>query len=67
MIDEDNSQWPQNGLWTLCHPWVDPMPYYLNCINDYCKNENPNTLCDAYESYTMACMVTQPYSTAYDR
>jgi len=67
ILDGNYQGWPNSGWWGLCHAWVDPQPYYDNCIRDYCKDQNQLTLCDVYDSYTMACMAAQPYSTGYDR
>ena len=67
ILDADYNQWPNAGWWALCHAHVDPQPYYDNCINDYCKNQNPETLCDVYDAYTTVCLANQPYSGGYDR
>jgi len=55
------------GQWAYCHDWVDPQPFYQNCLTDLCNSNTKSTKCNAFASYTRACMVTQPYSLAYDK
>ena len=57
----------ENGQWAYCHDWVDPQPFYQNCLTDLCNSNSRTTKCNAFAAYTRACMVTQPYSLAYDK
>merc|ERR1719300_1671397 len=55
----------ENGHWAYCHDWVDPQPFYQNCLTDLCNSNSKSTKCNAFAAYTRACMVTQPYSREY--
>ena len=57
----------ENGQWAYCHDWVNPQPFYQNCLTDLCNSNSKSTKCNAFAAYTRACMVTQPYSLAYDK
>ena len=57
----------ENGQWAYCHDWVNPQPFYQNCLTDLCNSNSKSTKCNAFATYTRACMVTQPYSLAYDK
>ena len=38
-----------------CHQYVDPQPYYNDCLIDYCYVENEITRCGLIESYVQVC------------
>ena len=38
-----------------CHEYVDPQPFYQDCLVDYCYVENEVTRCGIIESYVQVC------------
>ncbi|XP_061919145.1 IgGFc-binding protein isoform X2 [Entelurus aequoreus] len=43
------------GSFGACHSTVDPMPFFQNCVNDLCRSNNDDLLCDNLRQYTFAC------------
>ena len=43
-----------------CHKYVDPQPFYQDCLVDYCYVENEVTRCGIIESYVQACKQSLP-------
>ncbi|XP_054637554.1 IgGFc-binding protein isoform X2 [Dunckerocampus dactyliophorus] len=43
------------GSFGGCHSTVDPMPFFQNCVNDLCRSNNDELLCDSLRLYTFAC------------
>ncbi|XP_061808679.1 IgGFc-binding protein [Nerophis lumbriciformis] len=43
------------GSFGACHSTVDPMPFFQNCVNDLCRSNNDDLLCDSLRLYTFAC------------
>nr|XP_057939674.1 IgGFc-binding protein [Doryrhamphus excisus] len=43
------------GPFGACHSTVDPMQFFQNCVNDLCRSNNDELLCDSLRQYTFAC------------
>lgn len=44
----------KNGYLSQCHDFIDPQPYYENCLFDLCQS-GANSACGIFDLYISAC------------